>query len=166
MNYSIVMNGDHPTRAGNHISPYAPYILSLDTKTLEASDYHHFEDPISLVVFKAVLVNTLDSFVANYASAVMQIVQASEEVRKRIVPGRAVLDAQTGMSIIARAQARLDHAFTRLAEWDGTAPFQVLLPYAELSYSEDVIIGKPPQVDTNNCKPYVNGILFTALYKE
>jgi len=165
MNYTIVMSGDHPTRAGEAVSPTAPYIMSLDTKTLEASDHHHFE-AIPLVMFKAVLVNTLDAFVANYASAVMQIVQASEEVRKRIVPGRAILDAQTGMSIIARAQARLDHAFTRLAEWDGSTPFQVLLPYAEISYSEEVIIGKPPQVDTNNCKPYVNGILFTALYKE
>jgi hypothetical protein len=64
---------------------------------------------------------------------------------------------------------RLDEAITRISTWDGTKPLNVVLPYAELAVHEfkaGDIVGQKPRLDTGNCKPMVNGMLFVAEWED
>lgn len=161
---------NHETRANEIIVPESAYIMSYDTKALRISDYHHFTEEVPLTIFKAVLLNTLDQFVAEYCESLWQIATACEEIKKRgpSINEKIVIDYQTAMQLIGRSQARLDQAITDIARWDGSTPICTMLPYTELAFQEfkpGDIIGQKQKLDTGNCKPMVNGMLFTAEWK-
>jgi hypothetical protein len=162
---------NHDTKADELVVPEAPYVMTFDTKSMRISDYHHFTEALPLTIYKGVFINTLDQFVSQYADAVWQIATACEEIKKRgpAVGEKIVLDFQTGVNLIQRAQMRLDEALQRISTWDGSAPLNVILPYAEIAVHEfkaGDIVGQKPRLDTGNCKPMVNGMLFVAEWKD
>lgn len=169
-NVQFQFDETHETRANEIVVPEASYIMSYDTKTLKISDYHHFTESVPLTIFKATLLNTLDQFVIQYCDSLWQIATACEEVKKRgpSINEKIVIDYQTAMQLIGRAQARLDQAITDITRWDGKNPICTMLPYTEMAFQEfkpGDIIGQKPRIDTGNCKPMVNGMLFTAEWK-
>lgn len=161
---------NHESKANELVVPVAPFIMTFDTKAMRISDYHHFTEALPLTIYKGVFINTLDQFVSQYADAVWQIATACEEIKKRgpSVGEKIVLDYQTGVNLIQRAQQRLDEAILRISSWNGSTPLDVVLPYAEIAVHEmkpGDIIGQKPRLDTGNCKPMVNGMLFVAEWK-
>lgn len=163
----FVYDPEH-AKGGEEVELYSPYILSFDAKSMTVSDYHSFSDqtPVPLTIFKAVFINTLEGFINSYAQTVWAIVAASEECKQRKRAGKAIIDPQAGVNLIGRAQARLDTAYRDIMTWDGSTEFNVLLPYTEISLIKNEIIGQPDIIDTDNSRPYVNGVLFCAKWTD
>lgn len=172
-----IFNKQHPTRAGETLNPAGTYIMTFDSRDLAVSDHAAFhstpDDPLSLLKFKALLINTLDNFVAEYSETVMQIAQACAKLEK-IPPGQRlgkpiILDVQSAIQLIQRAHMRLEMIIQDVMKWDGKSPFSVMVPYAvvaERDITPGDIIGQPRELDTAHCRPLVNGMIFLAEYAE
>jgi cytosine/adenosine deaminase-related metal-dependent hydrolase len=138
------------------------HIIAFDTITATESSRLDFDEQPELLVFKSALVNTLEAFVSEYASNIMAIVQECEEVRARRRAGKIIMDVQSGLQLVGRAQSRLDAAYYEISRWDGEKPLTILLPYAhiETATTKDGV----EHIDTTTSKAYVNGMFFQATY--
>lgn len=153
MDYTLRLESGDALEVSHH-----PYVYSYDTRAFKVGMFHEFTDGIPLTAFKAVFVNTIEAFVKNYADTVWAMVQASERCRKKIQFGEPILDPQTGMNLIGRAQARAEHAYSDLLKWNGQTEFTVLLPYSETGFGGPNL--KDDEINTSACRPVVNGMMF------
>ena len=155
----LVYDSEHE-KAGQTVEPVGPCLMSYDTKTFKVTDYHNFGADFTLFALKAATINALESFTQNYVLSVGALAKASEECAKRMRQGRVVIDGKGALACIGRAQAQLDAAISKVANWDGAGEIHILLPYASLAAKDAFKEGEPQIIDTDNSQPYVNGMLF------
>lgn len=143
------------------------FVLTYDTRSQTMSSSFVFDEPVPFPVFKAVIINSLESFVADYTSMVLAIADAADRAQRRIIPGatgkkESVLSPDKAFNLITRCHNRADHAAARLGEFKG-GQFECLLPTAE------IVKGNHPQlpdheINTFESSPYKNGILFIGYH--
>lgn len=167
---TLTYRDNHPDKPGAVAVFEAPYMFSYDVRDMRVSDGLDKVATTDLTVFKGILVNTLENFVAQYAEQVWQLVQVSAQIEKKQRGGRQVINNQFGMRLISIAENALVEAETRLMAWDGKSVFSALLPYAEIGIvpeSEDMkapFMQPAGQIDTLNSKPRAIGMLFSARF--
>jgi hypothetical protein len=174
MSYPLFFSNDHVEHAGKQydIPAHKSYVLLFDTQEGALRDARDFETGMSLLAFKGIIINTLDKFTQSYAEAVIEIATACEEERRKLPQeqhGKIPMDYQRAGGLIQAAQQRMDEAITTVGNWNGEGFFSTVLPYSEIAKHEvkDIVTKKDRQiVDVYASKPYVNGIIFEARWRQ
>ena len=161
-------DAEHHSRPGEDAVFSAPYIFSYDTRRMAVSDGEGGMRVDNLLIFKSVLINTLEDFVAAYASSVWMMVEISNQVKERKRQGVQIVNAQFAIQLVGAAERQLIATHERIANWDGKTPFQVVLPYSEIvTFDEDGPLNqKKGDIDTRRCKPRIVGMAFEARFSE
>lgn len=136
-----------------------PYIMTMDTRTMQVADFAAMPVEAPLTMIRAAAINTMDNYVASYADGIMQLLQASKECAQKKRSGQPVLDENGTVNLLNRTQGRLEQAIARVVAWDGKGEITALFPYHILPLRKK-LSGDGEMIDTDNSKPFVNGLLF------
>lgn len=140
------------------------YILSYNTKTLRVEDFVEFPDDVSLTAFKSVIINSLDNFLAAYEVHVKELAGWHQMAHDKKCPGTPTFDRNAAAGVLMRAQGRFENFLQEFSKWQGSKR-TILLPFAELVYTESKKKDEPSYCDIMKSQHTVNGMLFEFQYR-
>lgn len=130
------------------VSPKAPCVYLYDARGQVLVDYVPLPDDIDYIVFRSVVVNTLEEHLEVYA----------KELQKLLSRGLSSLSAENYMN---RAAARVETVLREIGGWSTDKEYAVLLPYAQVALDEN-----GSTVDHPENKPFVNGMWVVCRYRD
>lgn len=130
------------------VSPKAPCVYLYDTRGQVLVDYVPLPDDIDFIVFRSVVVNTLEEHLEVYA----------KELNKMVLScGLRQVSADNYMN---RAAARVETVLREIGGWSPEKEYAVLLPYAQVALDDAGLV-----VDHPENRPFVNGMWIVCRYR-
>lgn len=145
----------------------APYLSIVNAVTGELVGVQEWEagSNVHLTEFKAAFIAALEQHNVTYSASVRGLGATSMDVAKKLGNQKMAIPQDAIHGMIMACQNRVEEAMIRTANYQGGWGEQiaVVLPFAYVAKQGE---GGEATVDLKRSKPFVNGLIFTGVFRD
>jgi hypothetical protein len=143
----------------------APYISIVNAVTGELVGVQEWQAPLHITSFKAAFIAAIEQHNVAYGSSVQSFAATSAEVANKLGNKKMAMPMEAARGMVMQCQTRIEEALVRISAFQGGYGEQVavVLPFAYIAQQGE---GAEATVDIRKSKPFVNGLIFTGVFRD